>query len=124
MSEYFTKSTYAGKHILLDLWGCDTEILTDSVSINNCLQEAARKSGATVLFDHFHHFGDGEGCTGVIVLAESHISIHTWPESNFASIDIFMCGSCDPEAGLEIIHNYFQPKRVTPSILYRGIQSV
>jgi S-adenosylmethionine decarboxylase len=61
------------------------------------------RSDARVLFSHFHAFGEGQGVTGVVLLAESHITIHTWPECGFAAADIFMCGSAQPELALALI---------------------
>ena len=71
--------TYApGNHALLDLYGCDAALLADAAALQALLQRAADAAGATTLAAHFHHFGDGMGVTGVLLLAESHLSIHTW----------------------------------------------
>jgi S-adenosylmethionine decarboxylase len=85
---------FAGMHLLVDLWGASN--LDDPALIDAALREAAIIAGATILHSHFHHFTPNGGVSGVVVLAESHISIHTWPERNFAAVDIFMCGACDP----------------------------
>ena len=85
---------FAGSHLLLDLWGASC--LTDPATIDSALRDAAEAARATILHSHFHHFGPDGGVSGVLVLAESHISIHTWPERDFAAVDIFMCGACDP----------------------------
>ena len=85
---------FAGTHLLVDLWGATN--LCDPDHIDRALREAAEAAGATILHGHFHHFSPNGGVSGVLVLAESHISIHTWPERDFAAIDIFMCGACDP----------------------------
>ncbi len=92
-------------HLLVDLWGATN--LCDPDHIDRALREAAEAAGATILHGHFHHFSPNGGVSGVLVLAESHISIHTWPERDFASIDIFMCGACDP---------YRQPSRAEGSV--------
>ena len=89
--------TYAGMHLLVDLWGATN--LNDPAHIDAALREAAEAAGATILHGHFHHFSPNGGVSGVLVLAESHISIHTWPERDFAAVDIFMCGACDPRRG-------------------------
>ena len=91
--DYFVEKDgvkFAGTHLLLDLWGASN--LTDPELIDRALRDAAEAAGATILHSHFHHFGPDGGVSGVLVLAESHISIHTWPERDFAAVDIFMCG--------------------------------
>lgn len=95
--------SYMGRHVIADLHDVSAEVLGSIDFWKEILIDGAKKSGATVLSDHFHHFGEGYGITGVIVLAESHISIHTWPEKNYAAIDLFMCGSCDPQVALDHI---------------------
>jgi len=81
-----------GKHYLVEYHNCDPSILDDQPSIQNILLEAALKSGATVLEYSFHKFSP-QGVSGVVVIAESHISIHTWPEYGYAAVDIFTCGT-------------------------------
>lgn len=88
-------SRNTGLHGLLDLYGCPPDILRDESSLKQALEQAAQAAGATVLFHGFHRFGGHGGVTGVLLLAESHISIHTWPEYGFAAADIFMCGRPD-----------------------------
>lgn len=95
--------SYMGRHVIADLHDVSAEVLGSINFWKDLLIDGAKKSGATVLSDHFHHFGEGCGITGVIVLAESHISIHTWPEKNYAAIDVFMCGNCDPEVAVDYI---------------------
>ena len=79
MSGDFNVAKYSGKHLILDLFDVESNLLCDVNDIRNCLREAAKNANATILSDDFHHFGEGFGVTGLIVLAESHISIHTWP---------------------------------------------
>ena len=101
--DYFVEKDgvkFAGTHLLLDFWGARN--LIDPEAIGRSLCNAAEAANATVLHSHFHHFGPDGGVSGVLVLAESHISIHTWPERNFAAVDIFMCGACDPYRTLEL----------------------
>ena len=110
---------YAGGHLLLDLWGASN--LTDPETIETALQDAARAAGATILHSHLHQFGEGGGVSGVIVLAESHISIHTWPERDFAAVDIFMCGACDPHKSVPVLERVFRPANLEVSEHRRGL---
>jgi S-adenosylmethionine decarboxylase len=95
----------AGLHLIVDI---ETEVnLTNVEAIRAGLERAAHVCGATVIGCTMHHFGEGAGVTGVLLLAESHISIHTWPELKFAAVDIFMCGSCDPHGALPVLRELF-----------------
>jgi S-adenosylmethionine decarboxylase len=114
------RNEYLGKHVLLDIWNCEAGSLTIMRSASYVLRHAAELSGATVLNDSWHHFGDGHGYTGVVILAESHISIHTWPEKNFAAIDIFYCGNCDPNKSIPYILDMFKPTKYNIEIYTRG----
>lgn len=107
-----------GLHLLIDFWDCRG--LTDAAGIEHALREAAAACGATVLGVKLHGFGDTGGITGVALLAESHISIHTWPETGYAALDIFMCGRCDPRRALPVLEAHFVPGRVKVSEHNRG----
>jgi len=109
---------FAGMHLLADLWGA--RHLDDPALINAALREAARAAGATILHSHFHHFTPNGGVSGVVVLAESHISIHTWPERDFAAVDIFMCGACDPYRSIPVLRRAFAPARLELDEQRRG----
>ncbi|HEY0205094.1 MAG TPA: adenosylmethionine decarboxylase [Acetobacteraceae bacterium] len=109
---------FAGTHLLVDLWGATN--LADPSLIDAALRDAAIRAGATILHSHFHHFTPNGGVSGVVVLAESHISIHTWPERNFAAVDIFMCGACDPHDAVPVLRNAFHPERVVLDEQRRG----
>jgi S-adenosylmethionine decarboxylase len=111
--------TFAGMHVLVDLWGA--KHLDDPAHIDRALREAAAAAGATVLHGHFHHFSPNGGVSGVLVLAESHISIHTWPERDFAAIDIFMCGACNPYDGIAALKAAFRPASVQLAEHKRGM---
>ncbi len=86
------------------------------------MTEAAALCGATLLDIKLHAFGENQGVTGVALLAESHISIHTWPENQFAAIDVFMCGDCRPTRAVEVFKRAFKPQRVNVSDHSRGQQ--
>lgn len=110
---------FAGVHLLLDLWGAEN--LSDTDTIAGALREAALAAGASILHVHLHQFGPRGGVSGVLVLAESHISIHTWPERAFAAIDIFMCGACDPYRSIPILKEAFRPRSMQLSEQRRGL---
>lgn len=109
---------FAGMHLLVDLWGAEN--LSDPQAIGRALADAATAADATLLHSHFHHFSPEGGVSGVIVLAESHISIHTWPERDFAAIDIFMCGGCDPYRSVPLIEQAFRPRSMEVTEQRRG----
>ena len=119
--DYFVEKDgvkFAGMHLLVDMWGV---ALRDPNSIERVLRDAAEAAHATILHSHFHHFGPDGGVTGLVMLAESHISIHTWPEKHFAAIDIFMCGSCDPYKSLPILEASFRPASIQLTACRRGV---
>jgi S-adenosylmethionine decarboxylase len=108
----------AGAHLIVDLY--DADRLDDVDHIEDALRRCVAAAGATLLHIHLHHFEPNGGVSGVAVLAESHISIHSWPEANYAAIDIFMCGSADPDACIPVLREAFAAKRVAVSELLRG----
>jgi len=110
----------AGIHLLADLHGIEASLLTDAERIDALLREAALAAGARILHSHFHTFGPGMGITGVLLLAESHISIHTWPEVGFAAADIFMCGAARPQLALDVIDQALAPGAREVKIVERG----
>jgi S-adenosylmethionine decarboxylase len=109
---------FAGKHLILDLWGAhDLDSLELMEKTLRCCVEAAQ---ATLLHIHLHHFSPNGGISGVAVLAESHISVHTWPERDFAAFDIFMCGVARPAECIPIINAAFKPKSMEIQEILRG----
>jgi S-adenosylmethionine decarboxylase len=110
---------FAGTHLIIDLW--DATNLGDAEHIDAVLREAAIATGATILHGHFHHFGPGSGVSGVLVLAESHVSIHTWPERDYAALDIFVCGACNPYLALPVLKKGFQPGSIQLNEHKRGM---
>jgi S-adenosylmethionine decarboxylase len=107
----------AGVHLIVDLHGA--ERLDDLEHIETTLRRCVTAARATLLHIHLHHF-QPSGVSGVAVLAESHISIHTWPEAGYAALDVFMCGSADPDACVPVLREAFSAKRVGVSELLRG----
>ncbi len=112
---------YAGRHLIIDLYDVVPEVLSDLELIRETLTDAAAKAGATLLNIDLHHFQPNGGVSGVAVLAESHISIHTWPEHGYAAIDAFMCGEARPERAIGVLRAAFSPGSVQVSELRRGM---
>ena len=107
-----------GKHVLLDFW--EAAGLTDVAFIETAMRSAATACGATLLEVKLHQFGNGGGITGIALLAESHISIHTWPEINYAALDVFVCGACDAEKAVDSLKSHFNPSRFKIINISRG----
>ena len=107
----------AGVHLIVDLHGAKG--LDDIDLIEATLRRCVDAARATLLHIHLHHF-QPNGVSGVAVLAESHISIHTWPEAGFAALDVFMCGSANPDACIPVLREAFQAERVEVNELLRG----
>ncbi len=108
----------AGAHLIIDLY--DAERLDDIDHIEETLRRCVGAANATLLHIHLHHFEPNGGVSGVAVLAESHISIHSWPEANYAALDVFMCGNANPDACVPVLREAFNPKRVGVSEILRG----
>ena len=108
----------AGVHLIIDLY--EAEGLADIDRIDEALRRCVAAAGATLLHIHLHHFEPNGGVSGVAVLAESHISIHSWPEANYAALDVFMCGNAKPEACIPVLREAFKPKRIVVGEHLRG----
>ncbi|HEY9552895.1 adenosylmethionine decarboxylase [Allosphingosinicella sp.] len=114
---------YEGRHLIADLHGCSG--LADVALVERALAEAAEAAGATLLDIRLHGFGPGQGVTGVALLGESHISIHSWPEHGYAAIDIFLCGARhDLEASLAVIARQLRATSVVKQVVERGYRGV
>lgn len=109
-----------GRHILVEFHGCSAEILNDVPLIEQEMLEAARKSGATIINSVFHHFSPF-GVSGVIVIQESHLAIHTWPEYRYAAVDLFTCGdTVNPWVSYESLKKSFQAEHGSAVEINRG----
>jgi len=119
LDHFVTKDgvTFAGYHLIIDLY--DAQHLDDQAHIERTMRACIEASGATLLHIHLHPF-EPTGVSGVAVLAESHISVHTWPEAGFAAFDVFMCGDTQPEKCIDILADAFKAKNVEVTDLKRG----
>lgn len=111
-------SAAVGWHLLVDFYGAAN--LDSIIAIDTALRQAARSCGATLLDVRLHSFGEGAGITGVALLAESHLSIHTWPEAAYAAIDVFMCGRLDPHLALPALRAAFRASSEYVQVVRRG----
>jgi S-adenosylmethionine decarboxylase len=110
--DYFTERDgvkCAGTHLIIDLFGAKR--LDDLRHIQDTLKRCAEVAGATLLHVHLHRFTPTGGVAGVAVLAESHISIHSWPEAGYAALDVFMCGETKPHLTVNVLKAAFKPER-------------
>jgi len=108
-----------GQHCTFEIYGTKSELLNDLQFINDTLRKAAIICGATILDSVFHTF-DPQGITFILLLSESHISIHTWPEKGCAAIDIYTCGLSNPESAMWYIIEQFKPKSHSTKSFPRG----
>jgi len=108
-----------GKHCILELYECDEYRLNDEAFVRTTITTAAKEAGATLLNLVTHRF-EPQGITGLALLAESHISIHTWPENLYAAVDVFTCGKHTmPEKACQILYNELSAKRFSLKRLLR-----
>lgn len=109
-----------GRHILAEFFDCNTNILNNKDKIEMAMKRAAIESNATIVSSIFQTFNP-HGVSGVVVIAESHLAIHTWPEYNYAAVDVFTCGeTVDPWIATRFLQEAFQSKKVTTVELMRG----
>jgi S-adenosylmethionine decarboxylase proenzyme len=113
-----------GRQILVEFYDCDADIINDVPQIENILLSATRAAKASIISHNFHKFSP-HGVSGTIVIAESHIAIHTWPEYNYAAVDIFTCGeTIDPWVIQEYVKDSFLSKNVSSIEMKRGLFKV
>ena len=110
-----------GRQILVEFYGCDRDVLNDEPLIREILLEGVRRSNATIVSDTFHTFSP-HGVSGVVVIAESHVAIHTWPEHGYAAVDIFTCGeTIDPWIIQKYLEEGFGAGNVSSMEMKRGL---
>lgn len=112
--------SYLGNQYIIELYQCDSALLDDVASLELLMHDAAIAAGATVVQQFFHKFSP-HGISGTIVIAESHLNIHTWPEYGFAAVDIFTCGeNLSPEKALELLQDKLGAKKTNLEKIKRG----
>ncbi|MCK5690808.1 adenosylmethionine decarboxylase [Myxococcota bacterium] len=109
-----------GRHIIVELYQCNREALNNKALIRSAMLQAVDIIGATALSEGFHEY-DPQGVSGTIFLAESHISIHTWPEAGYAAVDIYTCGGLDPNPGFRILGDKLESKSFRKQEIVRGL---
>jgi S-adenosylmethionine decarboxylase len=110
-----------GRHLLLELFDCDSDAINNVEAVKGALIEAAKRAQATIVDVVFHEFNPF-GVSGVVVIAESHLSIHTWPEYRYAAVDIFSCGdTLQPEVAANYLVETFGAERTSVVELQRGM---
>jgi S-adenosylmethionine decarboxylase len=113
-----------GRQILVEFYDCDPDVLKNRDAIDAAVNEAVRRSGATIVASTFHTFSPF-GVSGVVVIAESHVAIHTWPEHGYAAVDIFTCGEhIDPWAIHDYLKEVFRSRNTSSMELKRGVFKV
>ncbi len=110
-----------GRHLLLELYECNAEVLNNLTAVKSALVEAARRAEATIIDVVFHEFNPF-GISGVVVIAESHLSVHTWPEHRYAAVDIFSCGEAlKPAEAAAYLVEQFGAERASCVEVRRGV---
>lgn len=109
-----------GRHILVEYYNCDLEVLKNPIFIETSMNEAAIKAKATIVDSVFHHFNPW-GVSGAVIVAESHLTIHTWPEYGFASADFFTCGDIDPWKSFEYLEGILKAEFSESIEIPRGL---
>lgn len=110
-----------GRHILAEIYGCDSELLNDKDFIEKIMVESALRAGAEVREVTFHKFSP-QGVSGVVIISESHLTIHTWPELGYAAVDVFTCGDrINPWNACDLITEYLKANNMTATEVKRGI---
>ena len=113
-------NNYLGKHILTEFWNCEKSVLDDVKMVENLMIEAAKKAKVTIVEKCFHKFSP-YGVSGVVVIAESHFAIHTWPEYNYAAVDFFTCNkNCNTDIAIEYLKEGFKSENYSVKIIKRG----
>ena len=115
---------YLGRHILAEFFECDPNVLNNPELVEKYMLQAALECGATIVNKCFHLFAP-HGVSGVVIISESHLAIHTWPEYGYAAVDLFTCGEqCDPKISYEFLKEKFNSRDAKYSQLNRGLMDM
>jgi len=109
-----------GRHLLIDFFGVDPVMLTDRQTLSRCLTDAARAAGLTPVSEPALHEFEGGGITGFVLLSESHIALHSYPELKFLAFDIFTCGKSDPGSAVDVFRKILRPEKECVTSSVRG----
>jgi S-adenosylmethionine decarboxylase len=109
-----------GRHLLIEFRGCNAPVLDDAAALQTLLERAARAARASIVKSIFHSFSP-QGVTGVVVVEESHFSIHTWPEHGYVAVDVYTCGECAPERALEVLADGLAADSSEWMLIERGV---
>jgi S-adenosylmethionine decarboxylase len=109
-----------GRHLIAEFYDCDSASLDDVAGVRTAMLDGAQAVGATVVGELFHKYSP-QGVTGTLLIAESHLSVHTWPESGYAAVDVFTCGGLDPRPAVAVIGRHLQAERYRIQQLLRGL---
>lgn len=110
-----------GRHLIAELLNCNPSLLSDMEAVKSGMMEAARRARATIVTTAFHPFKPF-GISGVVVICESHLSIHTWPEHRYAAVDVFTCGNTlKPDRSIVYLEKWFEAEQVSMVEIKRGI---
>lgn len=107
------------QHLLVELFGCNTDALKNKTLLTQLLEKAASAANVTIVQSVFHQYSP-QGITGIVIIEESHLSIHTWPEYGYASVDFYTCGDGEPEAALNVIEQGLEAERSEIIMVDRG----
>ena len=110
---------HLGEHIIIELYGCPASLLANRQEIEKLMKASAKSMGANIVESTFHHFAP-LGISGVVLIKESHLTIHTWPEHAYAAVDIFTCGTIDLKAGVHFLKEQLMAKKTEVQSLKRG----
>ncbi|HIB76370.1 MAG TPA: adenosylmethionine decarboxylase [Flavobacteriales bacterium] len=109
-----------GRHLIAEFYKCNADTLNDRELIEKLMSQAAVEMGATIVGVTFHHFSP-QGVSGSVVIAESHLSIHTWPESGYVAVDIFTCGGLNPRHGFQLLGAGLEAQSARFQEIVRGL---
>jgi S-adenosylmethionine decarboxylase proenzyme len=114
-------SNSLGTHIILDMYGCDADLIMHATDVQAAMRQASQLARFTIVTEEYHQFSP-HGVSGATIIQESNCCFHSWPEYGYVSIDIYYCGENDNiEEAIEFLMKHFNPKHVVRQDLLRGI---